>query len=150
MPVAEGRLDIAASQEAVFDLAQDYDRRLEWDPFLRQIRFLDADATANVGTRVWVRARNGLSMEVTYIVFDRPRTVAMKMVDGPRMFSRFAGTWRFEKKAERLTEVTFRYNFETAWSSLRPVLNPVIRSILTRDIRLRLEGLARGCDAACS
>jgi ribosome-associated toxin RatA of RatAB toxin-antitoxin module len=146
MPIAEGRIHVAASQADVFDLAQDYDRRLEWDPFLRQIRMPDGAAANGVGARVWVVAKNGLSMEVIYIAFDRPRTVAMKMTEGPRMFKHFAGTWRFERRTERLTEVTFRYGFETTWSFLRPMLNPVIRSVLTRDIRRRLEGLERGAE----
>ena len=146
MPIAEGRLHITASQADLFDLAQDYDLRLEWDPFLRQIRLPDGGAPNGVGTRVWVRAKNGLSMEVIYVAFDRPRTVAMKMTEGPRVFKRFAGTWRFERRTERLTEVTFRYSFETTWSFLRPMLNPVIRSVLTRDIRHRLEGLKRGAE----
>ena len=30
---------------------------------------------AAVGTRVWVRAKNGLAMEVVYITLDRPRSV---------------------------------------------------------------------------
>jgi ribosome-associated toxin RatA of RatAB toxin-antitoxin module len=68
------------------------------------------------------------------------------MTDGPRMFARFAGSWRFERQTERLTLVTFRYNFETTWPALRAILNPVIRRVLTRDIRRRLQGLKRGAE----
>ena len=146
MPIAEGTIEVIASQEDVFDLAQDYDLRLEWDPFLKKIRFRDGVSAGDVGVKVWVRAKNGLSMEVIYLTFDRPRSVAMKMTDGPRMFARFAGSWRFQSQTESLTAVTFRYNFETKWPALRALLNPVIRRVLTRDIRRRLEGLKRGAE----
>ena len=146
MPIAEGTIEVAARQEDVFDLAQDYDLRLEWDPFLQKIRFRNGVTAGDAGVKVWVRAKNGLSMEVIYLTFDRPRSVAMKMTDGPRMFARFAGSWRFERQTESLTAVTFRYNFETSWPALRALLNPVIRRVLTRDIRRRLEGLKRGAE----
>src|SRR6185295_10002453 len=141
MPVVEGQLAIGAPQEAVFDLAQDYDARLDWDPFLSRITFRDGATAAAVGVKVWVRAKNGLSMEVVYVTYDRPRSTAMKMIDGPRFFERFAGTWKFDRVADGRTDVTFRYNFETRWRVLRPFLNPSISAVFGRDIRLRLRGL---------
>jgi len=41
MPVVEESLLIRAPQQPLFDLAQDYRLRLKWDPFLRDMRFLD-------------------------------------------------------------------------------------------------------------
>lgn len=146
MPVVEGQLEIRAPQQAVFDLAQDYDARLGWDPFLSRIVFRDGATEPAVGMKVWVRAKNGLSMEVVYVTYDRPRSTAMKMIDGPWFFERFAGTWKFERAAEDRTLVIFRYNFETRWAPLRPVLNAGIRAVFGRDIRLRLEGLKRAAE----
>jgi len=146
MPIVEGQLAISASQEAVFDLAQDYDARLGWDPFLSRIAFRDGASEAAVGVKVWVRAKNGLSMEVVYVTYDRPRSTAMKMIDGPWFFERFAGTWKCERTPDDRTLVTFRYNFETRWPPLRQLLNPGIRTVFGRDIRLRLEGLKRAAE----
>lgn len=146
MPIVEGSTRVAAPQTAVFDLAQDYGARLDWDPFLSQIVFRDGATEANVGVKVWVRAKNGLSMEVVYVTYDRPRSTAMKMIDGPRFFERFAGTWKFEPSAGGYTEVTFRYNFETRWRLLRPALNRAISAVFGRDVRLRLEGLKRAAE----
>ena len=85
-------------------------------------------------------------MEVVYVTYDRPRSTAMKMIDGPRFFERFAGTWKFDRVEDGGTDVTFRYNFETRWRVLRPALNPVIGAVFGRDIRLRLEGLKRAAE----
>jgi len=146
MPIVEGKIGIMVTQDAAFDLAQDYYARLDWDPFLTKIEFRDGATQADVGVRVWVRAKNGLSMEVVYVTYDRPRSTAMKMVEGPRMFERFAGTWKFDGDAGDRTDVTFRYNFETRWPLFRPVLNSVIRAVFARDIRRRLEGLKRAAE----
>jgi len=37
MPVVEDTVRIAAPQDALFALSQDYALRLEWDPFVRQL-----------------------------------------------------------------------------------------------------------------
>jgi len=141
MPVVESSIEIAAVQADVFDLAQDYDLRLEWDPFLSAMRFRDGAREAAVGVRVWVRAKNGLSMEVVYVTLDRPRSVAMKMVAGPPFFKHFAGSWRFEAMAPNRTRVAFKYSFETRWAIFRSALNSIIDRVFTRDITRRLSGL---------
>src|SRR5262245_54265695 len=126
MPVVEARIEIDATVSDVFDLAQDYDLRLRWDPFLREMSFRDGAVEAAPGVRVWVRAKTGLAMEVVYITLDRPHSVAMKMTRGPLFFERFAGTWRFERVRDDSTVVTFRYNFETRWPWLRSFSNALI------------------------
>jgi len=146
VPIVERSLLINAPQAALFDLAQDYRLRLRWDPFLRDLRFLDGAVKAGVGVRVWVRAWTGLTMVVEYVTLDRPRVVAMKMVTGPHVFEQFAGSWRFEARAGGSTEVTFRYLFDTRWGPLRWLLDPVIARTFGRDIRLRLLGLKRGAE----
>ncbi len=146
MPLIESSIEIAADQTDVFDLAQDYGLRLEWDPFLKAMRFQDGASEPAVGVRVWVRAKNGLSMQVVYLTLDRPRSVAMKMVEGPRFFKHFAGTWRFEPIGPRRTRVSFKYSFETRWIVLRSVLNAVIDRVFARDIARRLQGLKHAAE----
>jgi ribosome-associated toxin RatA of RatAB toxin-antitoxin module len=142
MPIITHTLPIRAPAGPLFALAQDYRRRRLWDPFVRDMRFPDGDAAPGVGVRVWVRAWNGLTMEVRFTAFQPPRMVAMKMVRGPWMFRQFAGTWRFEPRGEGDTDVTFRYFFR-----LRPglrLLESLVAAVLRRDVRARLRGLRQG------
>src|SRR4051812_13589743 len=67
VPTIQAVLDIEAPISPLFDLAQDYRLRLTWDPFLRELKFRDGASAAAVGVRVWVRAHNGLTMEVEYL-----------------------------------------------------------------------------------
>lgn len=143
MPVVEESLLIRAPQQALFDLAQDYRLRLTWDPFLRDLRFLDGAREAAVGVRVWVRAWTGLTMTVEYVVVDRPEVAAMKMVEGPFFLRQFAGSWRFRPHPGGPTEVIFRYVFETRWGRLRWLFDPIVGWVFGRDVRERLRGLKR-------
>ena len=146
MPIVEESIVINAPRESLFPLSQDYALRLAWDPFLRDMRFLDGSKEAGVGVRVWVRAWTGLTMEVSLTGYRPPASVAMKMVRGPWLFRRFAGTWLFEPHADGGTHVTFRYWFESRWRWLRPLIDPVIRGGFRHDIRARLRGLKRGAE----
>lgn len=146
MPVVEESLLIRAPQQALFDLAQDYRLRLEWDPFLRDIRFLNDAREAAIGVRVWVKAWTGLTMVVEYVVLNRPEVVAMKMVEGPAFLRQFAGSWRFKPHPSGSTDVIFRYVFETRWRWSRWLFDPIVGWVFGRDIRKRLWGLKRGVE----
>src|SRR5262249_5903063 len=78
MPVVEGSIRIAAAAEDLFALSQDYGLRCAWDPFVREMRFLDGATAASKTVRVWVRAWTGLTMTVRFVSFQPPRSVAMK------------------------------------------------------------------------
>jgi ribosome-associated toxin RatA of RatAB toxin-antitoxin module len=142
----EDSIQIAASPEALFALAQDYALRLKWDPFLREMKFLDGVTAAAAGVRVWVRAWNGLTMDVEYVTVNAPHVVAMKMLRGPQFFEHFAGSWRFERTTDGSTKVNFRYAFTTRWRWLRWFVDPLICMIFRRDIRARLRGLKEGAE----
>jgi len=144
MAIVSLTLPIAAPPGPLFALAQDYRLRRAWDPFVRAMRFPDGEAASALGVRVWVRAWNGLTMEVRFTGFQPPRVVAMKMVRGPWFFGQFAGTWRFDARDDGRTDVTFRYFFRLR-SGLR-LLEPLVGVILRRDIRARLLGLRRGVE----
>jgi ribosome-associated toxin RatA of RatAB toxin-antitoxin module len=146
MHTVEDHILSRARAESLFDLAQDYALRLEWDPFLREMRFLEGATVAAVGVKVWVRAWTGLTMTVEYVSLDRPRVVAMRMLQGPWFFRVFAGVWRFTEQEDGETEVVFRYSFEMRWRWLDWLLGPVVRQVFRRDIRARLHGLKRGAE----
>lgn len=139
----ERALDIAAPATWLFDLTQDYNKRLDWDPFLVEAT-LRAD-TAGVGARAWCVSRfPRWGMETEYVTFKRPNVVAIKMTQGPRMLTKFAGSWRFDP-IDDATRVTFRYHFETSPAALAPFA----ARVFAWDMQKRLEGLrayaAREC-----
>ena len=146
MPVVEVSIVIGASKEELFALTQDYDRRLEWDPFVREIAFLHGAVEAAPGVQVWVKAKNGLTMTVEYVTVMPPRRVAIKMLAGPRFFERFAGAWTFNELPDGDTEVCFQYNFRIAWKGVGRLLERAVIWVFRRDIKARLNGLKRYVD----
>src|SRR5437588_7461498 len=98
MPIIEDSILIDAPAEALFAFSQDYALRREWDPFVREMRFLGGARAAAAGVRVWVRAWTGLTMAVQFVGFRPPTSVAMKMLRGPWFFRRFAGAWLFKPR----------------------------------------------------
>jgi hypothetical protein len=146
MPVIEDSIAIDAPAAGLFALSQDYALRRAWDPFVREMRFLDGALEAGRGVRVWVRAWTGLTMEVEFTGFRPPSAVAMRMRRGPWFLERFAGTWLFKPQPGGGTTVTFRYSFTVCGRWLRPLLGPIIAWVFRRDVRARLLGLKRGAE----
>ena len=146
MPVIERSVVVRAPREALFALTQDYYLRLEWDPFLRALRFMDGATAPAPGVRVWVRARNGLGMLVEYVTVLPPERVAVRLVRGPFFFESFAGSWIFHPEGDGSTRVVFRYGFRTRWPLLRPVLDRAISAVFGRDLRVRVRALKRAAE----
>lgn len=146
MPIVEGSIVIDAPAPGLFALSQDYTLRRAWDPFVRQMRFLDGATAAGQGVCVWVRAWTGLTMEVVFTSFRPPSSVAMKMQRGPWFLAQFAGTWLFKPRPNGSTEVIFRYSFAVRGHLLRPVVEPIITWVFQRDICARLRGLKNGAE----
>ncbi len=146
MPVVEHEIEIRVEREVLFNLTQDYERRLEWDRFLKEAALAGGDRWPFLGARAWCVARNGLGMESEYIAYDPPEVAAVKMTRGPAMLESFAGSWRFEEMGPGLTRATFRYHFETKPKWLRWLLNPMFYAIFLRETVGRLEALKRAVE----
>src|SRR5262249_37978140 len=130
-------VEIAAEPDALFELTQDYARRLAWDPFLKEARLLDGADAAGPDVRAWCVARNGLGMETRYVSFHPPGACAVEMTRGPWMFRSFAGSWRFDRLAPRRTRVHFTYSLVG-----RPrLLTDLLGWIMFREARRRLAAL---------
>src|SRR5258707_481066 len=129
MPVVQAEIEIAAPSESVFDLAQSYELRMLWDPFLRDIQIRHGTGNPTRGDRVWVRAWTGLTMEVEYVNVNRPHSVAMRMLRGPWFFQMFAGTWLFHALASGGTRAVFRYNFRIRPRAAGIFLDPIVERI---------------------
>jgi len=139
MPTIIQEMIILKSRDEVYALAQDYNLRLDWDPFLRDIRFVSQSKELARGLQVWVKAHNRMEMTVEYVNYSPPAHVAMKMIDGPFIFSHFSGTWLFDEVDRTTTRVIFKYKF-TPIFLFYPV-QFIIRWFLNRDMKQRLIAL---------
>jgi hypothetical protein len=143
MPTITHSLVIRAGRAALFELTQDYGRRLRWDPFLKEARLLGGAPRVEVGVRAWCVAWHGLGMETEYVTVSAPAVVAAKMTRGPAVLAAFAGSWRFDEAGPAAMRVTFRHHFKARPRWLRWLLEPGLAAVFARDIRLRLAALTR-------
>jgi Polyketide cyclase / dehydrase and lipid transport len=132
---------IDAEPAALFRLSQDYNRRLDWDVFLKSATLLDDAKEAGVGVRALCVDRNGTAMETEYIWFNPPRAVAIKMTRGPWFLESFAGSWRFDEVATGRTHVGFQYSLRARPRCLSWLMNPILARVFARDTRRRLHAL---------
>ena len=96
MPTFEASIEINESRQVLFDLTQDYSRRLDWDPFLKEAWLVGGADKPGVGVRAWCVATTGMGMETEYVTFNPPERTAVKMTRGPAFLKSFAGSWVFE------------------------------------------------------
>jgi hypothetical protein len=143
-------VEVAAPAAALFALSQDYRHRHRWDPFLREGHLLDGAQSPAVGVRAWCVAHNGLAMETTYVSFQPPTVVAVKMTQGPRIISSFAGSWRFTPLPARTgptrTQVVFRYQIAGRPRWLSFLLDPLLAAFLRWETTRRLLAMKRAVE----
>lgn len=153
MQAASVAVDIRCGPEAAFDLLHDYDRRLAWDPFLREARLLDDAVCADVGVSSRCVARwavGGMGMDTVYVSFRRPDVAAVKMTRGPAFLASFAASLRQRGRksddGDDVTEVTYRYHFAVrpagrVGAPLRAVMEPVVEAVFRHETARRLQAL---------
>jgi len=144
VPAHEKSIEIRRDAQAIFDLIHDYDRRLEWDTFLKKACLLNGSTKAGRGVRTLCVARNmmgGLAMEAVYVTFNPPRVAAFAMTRGPVFFKFFAATLIQKAVAPGVTQVVYRYKFQTRPGWLSFLLDPLIEAVFSREVRSRLWGL---------
>ena len=122
----------------------DYGRRLEWDSMLSQARLLDGATAATVGVRsrcvgTWKGAF--LVLETEYIQFERGRVAAVTLTNRPMFFDRFAATIRHDAIGEARSRTTYIYSFRARPRFLAPLLEPIMRRMLGREVHARLRSL---------
>ena len=137
----EHSIVIDAPAAALFELSQDYNRRLEWDPFLRSAKLLSGATESGVGVRALCVDRKGAAMETEYVSYNPPRAVAVKMTRGPWFLESFAGSWRFEEQKARQTRVRFAYSLTVRPRWLSWLLEPLFGHVFARDTSRRLRAL---------
>lgn len=132
---------LPGSPEALFDLSQDYSVRLRWDPFPDSYRFLPPFVGPEPGAILVVRARNGQSMTVRYVSYNRPRAAAFDMVSGPWFISKCTGAWSFKALPGGMTRVSFKYRIVAGPRPLAWLIQPLLSRSFLRHARKRLAAL---------
>lgn len=144
MPTGTASIMIHASPEAIFDLIHDYDRRLEWDPFLRDARLIDGASAAGLGVESRCTARRlagGMAMDTVYVSFNRPTVAAVKMTRGPWILRSFAASLRQEPYDAGRTRVTYCYHFQSRLRFLSWLIDPIVGKVFLRETTRRLSAL---------
>lgn len=131
-------IDIDAPRAWLFDLMQSYERRLEWDEFLSRAELVGGATKAALGARAYCVDRSGRGMETEYVSFRPPERVAVKMTQGPWMFSSFAGSWVYSEISANSTSLTFRYAVEIRPRWLGAIGDSVLSKVFRADMQKRL------------
>ena len=133
------KIIINCSPSTAFDYTQDYHNRLRWDTFLKRAELMDGASRADKGVKAFCVTKYGLGMVTEYVSFNRPKATAIKMVQGPYMFSAFQGSWTFKGIGDEQTEVIFLYSFKLRFPF--NLLTNVIKKNLQFNVRRRLADL---------
>lgn len=137
MKTIKHQIEIECNQEKLFDLTQDYAKRLDWDPYLTEAFLLDGAENAGVGVDSYCKNRSGSVMVSRYISFDRPNVAAVSMIKGPQLLKRFSGAWNVKKLSETRSLLIFTYNFELKGGFIGRLVLPIAVYVFSRDMKSR-------------
>lgn len=146
MPTAEIREIIPASAEAVFELLHDYKKRLEWDTLLQEAYLEPEFDEAAKGAISVCRGKmilGGFALRTCYVSFEKGKVAAVKLLNRPPFFDSFAASIRHLRIDDNHSEVIYKVNFTARPRFLRPILNPLTRSVFVWETRKRLKSLKK-------
>lgn len=135
--------ELPADCDTVFDLVHDYDRRLQWDTLLREA-FVEGGRPAGKGEVAVCSGRwvvGGLRLRTVYVSFVRGEVAAVKMVNRPPLFERWAASIRHERTGEHRSRIVYTYNFAARPRWLASVLEPILAWVFRWETRRRLRAL---------
>jgi hypothetical protein len=144
MPHGIVREVIPAPSADVFRLLHDYSRRLEWDTLLRAAYLTDGYRQAHLGAVSVCQGRfhlGRIALKTQYVSFRPPDVAAIKMVNRPPFFDRFAATIRHGNLAASSSFVEYHYNFVARPKWLRFLLHPLMNALFHWETRKRLRAL---------
>lgn len=144
MPRGRASIEICAPCAAVFEILHDYSLRLEWDTMLSEARLLGTARVAAQGVRslcvgTWRSAF--LPMETEYISFRPGELAAVRLINHPPIFERFAASIRHTALAGGRSRVIYTYSFRTRPRSLASLVEPVVQRMMRGEVRGRLTAL---------
>lgn len=135
---------IPASCEQVFGLLHDYEKRLEWDTLLRAAYLEPGFSRAALGAvSVCVAKRwlGGMAVRTRYTTFQPGRLAAVKMLNSPAFFARFAASIRHTATGPATSLATYRYTFRAKPPALGFLIHPIMAWALRRETTRRLRAL---------
>jgi hypothetical protein len=144
MPRAVVAEIIGAPSTEVFDLVHDYGRRLEWDTLLSAAYLDDGFTAAGLGaTSVCVgrRSLGKLALKTVYVAFDRPKVAAVKLVNSPAFFDKWAASIRHEDLEPGRSRIIYTLQFSARPASMRWLLEPIMLRAFRRETAKRLAAL---------
>lgn len=140
--------EIPASAREVFDLVHDYERRLSWDTLLREA-YVESGDRAGLGVVTVCAGRwliGGLRLRTVYVSFVPGVVAAVKMLDRPPLFGKWAASIRHEPLGERRSRLTYTYNFRSRPRWLAFLLEPILAVVFRWETRRRLRALRHHFD----
>ena len=138
MKTIKHQIEIKQNQADVFDLTQDYSKRLEWDTYLSEAYLLGGANTADVGVDSLCKNKSGSIMISRYISFNRPNVAAVTMVKGPFILSRFSGAWNVKRIDDMKSLLILTYHFELKGGFFGKILLPIVTHLFSKDMKKRL------------
>ncbi len=138
MKTIKHQIEIKQNQADVFDLTQDYSKRLEWDTYLSEAYLLGGAKTADVGVDSLCKNKSGSIMISRYISFNRPNVAAVTLVKGPFILSRFSGAWNIKRIDDMKYLLIFTYHFELKGGFFGKILLPIVTYLFSKDMKKRL------------
>jgi hypothetical protein len=135
---------IPASSGEVFELVHDYARRLEWDTLLRAAYLDDGFTKSGLGvTSVCVGRRRlgGLALKTVYVSFRPPKVAAVKLVNTPPFFGRWAASIRHVDLGPGESRITYKFQFTSKPRFLRWLFEPIMLIVFRWETRKRLRAL---------
>jgi hypothetical protein len=85
----------------------------------------------------------GIALKTVYVVFERPRVAAVKMVNAPPFFATWAASIRHEALGPDRSRVVYVWTVTARPGWLRWLLEPVMNRVFRWEIGKRLRALAR-------
>ena len=144
MPHGEVSEVIPAPGGVVFDLLHDYERRLEWDTLLQAAYLDDGFTAAEKGATSVCVGRwtlGGIALKTVYVTFQRPTLAAVKLVNEPPFFGKWAASIHHEELSEGESRVTYKFHFTSRPAMLRFILEPIMQRVFLWETRKRLRAL---------
>ena len=138
MKTIKHAIELPINQTALFDLTQDYKKRLEWDSYLAKAYLMNDAQHPAVGVESFCQNKTGAIMISRYISFHRPDVAAVTMVKGSYILKRFSGAWTVKKIDDQNSLLIFTYNFELKGGLLGKLLLPLISHLFSKDMEKRL------------
>ena len=144
MPHGSVTAIIPAPSADVFRLLHDYDRRLEWDTLLQHACLTDGWTEARLHATSICRGRahlGGIALKTEYVSFHAPHVAAVRMVNRPPFFEKFAATIRHRDLEDGSSQIQYKYNFTARPWWLRWLLHPLMALAFRYETGKRLQAL---------